>query len=118
MNLFSKFNKSFESPFTHAPADNAPFINLDALDASATYQLTSLWVNTKSKFGSHPVAGTTTSEGDVWVSLPSHLLDVANTILTEEECIQAINDGNCIFKVVSYHSKKYNRDCYSIEFVD
>lgn len=79
----------------------------------AIYIIRAIFVNTKSKFGDAPVFGI--DEG--LVNVPKHVLENAKTLLENEDAIKAINNGECGFKVVTYHSGTYNRDCFSVEFV-
>ena len=119
MGMFTDLNKSFESPFTTNPPDDSEYKKLSDLDIEESYQLVSCYVNTKSKYGTHPVAGAVDYDGVLFnLSLPRHLTDVIEKILTTPEYIQAINEGVCRFKIKKCHSKKYNKDFLTIEFLD
>lgn len=78
------------------------------------YPVTSVHVNTKSKFGDSPVVSTL----DCHVNLPSHLLDTINSILTNSDAIDSINRGRVGFKIYEYVQSTYNRTCYSIKWVN
>ena len=119
MGLFSDLNKSFESPFKVEIPSDVEFCKLADLDINDSYQLVSCYINSKSKFGAHPVAGVVDVDGVLLVvSLPRHLTDVFCNILDEPKYIEAINAGECRFKIKQCHSKKYNKDFLTIEFVD
>lgn len=119
MSIFTDLNKSFESPFkVQIPAD-VEFCKLADLDINNRYRLVSCYINTKSKFGAHPVAGVVDTDGVLLVvSLPRHLTDTFDDILGEPKYIEAINAGECYFKIKQCHSKKYNKDFLTIEFTD
>ena len=114
---FESLNKDYSSPFTYAMREDAPFVKISDLDTEKTYTLVNLYINTKSKYGAHPVAGIADDNG-IWVSLPNHLTDTAKAILSNTEAIEAINNKKCGIKARKFHSDKYNRDGYSISFVN
>ena len=119
MGLFSELNKSFESPFKVQIPSDVEFCKLDDLDDKISYRLVSCYINSKSKFGAHPVAGVVDTDGIfLVVSLPRHLTDVFTAILNEPKYIEGINAGECYFKIKQCHSNKYNKDFLTIEFID
>ena len=119
MGLFLELNKSFESPFKVQIPDDVDFCKLTDLDINGSYCLVSCYINSKSKFGAHPVAGVIDSDGILLVvSLPRHLTGVFSEILDEPKYIEGINAGECYFKIKQCHSRKYNKDFLTIEFID
>ena len=119
MGMFSDLNKSFESPFKVQIPDDVKFYKLADLDDKISYRLVTCYINSKSKFGAHPVAGVVDSDGIfLVVSLPKHLTDVFYDIMDEPKYIEAINAGECHFKIKQCHSRKYNKDFLTIEFID
>ena len=119
MGLFSDLNKSFESPFKVQIPSDVEFCKLADLDINASYRLVSCYINSKSKFGAHPVAGVIDNDGILLVvSLPRHLTGIFENILEEPKYIEAINAGECNFKIKQCHSNKYNKDFLTIEFID
>lgn len=78
------------------------------------YQVLGLFTNNGGKFGTEPVA---IVDGFL-VNLPRHLLDAVQQMLDSDEIVQYIKDGHVAFKIYEYHSNKYNRDAYSIEWLD
>lgn len=118
MSMFKNLNKNFESPFTtNIPAD-ADYIKLGELDPQATYIMVSIFINPKSKFGAHPIAGIVTDDGEMFnLSLPKHLTAMAEEILDNEELIEGINNGECKFAVKECYSTKYDREFRTIEFI-
>lgn len=125
MGMFSNLNKVIASQFVRSPEfAGVSFVNLNVLyanrSADTVYKIADMWVNNKSKFGAHAVLGIVNEKGEAWynVSIPAHMTEVINQIISSPDMVQAVNDGKCGFKIRPYHSKAYNKDCYSIEFVD
>ncbi len=127
--MFAQLNKTFESPFTASKLfAEAEFLNLQQLNEllegrDSVFTIRDFWINPKSKFGEHPVIGVEVPVTDkdtmlYNVSLPSHMTETVRGIIADVQCVQAVNDGHCGAKIRQYHSKTYNKDCYSIEFVD
>lgn len=55
---------------------------------------------------------------DTLLNLPKHKVEVIEQILTDEDSISAIKNGECYIKTTKYFTKKYNKDCYDFEFID
>lgn len=118
MGIFSDLNKNFDSPFKIPFPDDVEYKKLEDLNIEESYQLVSCYVNPKSKFGAHPVAGVIDNDGIIFMlSLPKHLTNTFEIILSEPRYIDAINEGACRFKIKKCHSKKYDKDFYSIDFL-
>lgn len=118
MSVFANLNKSFESPFTVNPPEDAEYKKLSDLIPNAIYTMVSCYINPKSKFGEHGIAGVIDTDGVIFnLSLPKHLNDVVTGILGDETYIDGVNAGECKFKIKSCHSNKYNRDFITIEFI-
>jgi hypothetical protein len=73
-----------------------------------------IYINRKSLYDPAPVVAL----DDTYVNLPSHLLPACEQILHDRLAIDAINQGKCGFRIEKYHQKRFNKDCYSIEWVD
>lgn len=80
----------------------------------AIYPLRGVYINTKGKFDDSPVFAT----DSYFVNIPSHMLDTAKEILADEEAVTDINRGAVAFKIYTYVSQKYNKECFGIDFVD
>lgn len=78
------------------------------------YKILGLFTNKGGKYGTEPVA---IIDGFL-VNLPRHLLDAVQQMLDSDEIVQYIKDGHVAFTIYQYHSSKYNRDAYSIEWLD
>lgn len=127
MGMFSALNKNFDSPFTSAKDfDDVPFASLEEIFKNygdLPFLIRGFWLNPKSKFGTHGVAMAEFmgDDGEVErynLSLPAHCNESIETILATPEYIGGINDGKCVAKAVKYTAKKYNRECFTIQFID
>lgn len=78
------------------------------------YTLKSIFINTKSKYGHHPIFATET----FLVGCPQHMLETANEILNDNEAINAINNNKVGFTIYLYKAEKFDTDAYGIKFVD
>ena len=115
MSYFSKFNKGRKFDFDTTGFEYRSLAELyNENGANQVYPLTAMYVNSKSNFGVAPVFATT----DCFVNIPSHMVDVVNQILADEEAIKAINEGKIGFVIYPYTQKKFNKTCYGVNFVD
>ena len=71
-------------------------------------------INTKSKFGDSPIVVGEES----FINLPNHLLDVVKEIRQDKEITDKINNNKIGFTIYSYVQEKFNRTCYSINWVE
>ena len=78
------------------------------------YQVRGIYINTRSHFDDAPVIAT----NDKYVNLPAHLLNTCKEILNDAQAIKAINDGYVGFSIYKYEKERYNKTCYSINWVD
>lgn len=125
--MFAEINKKFESPFKASKLfDEVDFVNAEKLfteyGEETVFSLAGMWVNSKSKFGEHPVMMISTGEGDDSIlynlSCSQSMTDTVKSILSDDTLVEAINEGKAGIQVYKYTSKKYNRDCYGVKFVD
>lgn len=125
MGKFTSLNKT-GSPFLF----KMPETGVNFLKASQVYEeqgniqgfdgweLVTAFINKQSKYGAHPVVGIIFKNTPVWVDLPEHTLDVIETIMSDKDLIDGVNNRECWFKITKFHSRKYNKDGYGIEFID
>lgn len=113
--LMSKFNNS---NVFGIDTSKYKYVSLETLfntDPSAKHKVLGFFVNTKGKYGSEP---NTIIENNLIVNLPRHLLDTVNEILDNNDYIQYTKEGHVGFSIYQYHSNKYNRDAYSVTWLD
>ena len=97
---------------------NYKYISLKELfdtDPDAQYKALGFFVNTKGKFGPEPNA---IIDNKLIVNLPRHLLETVNELLDDDKYIEYIKQGHVAFTVYQYHSNKYNKDAYSVTWLD
>lgn len=115
MSIANKYNRT--SPFIHNGdvPENAPFVKLEDLkDVKEPITILTMWINTKSEYGDHPVIGTATGKVDI----PKGYTRIVKEMMQDDEVISAVNAGKLGFIVRPYHSEKFHRDCYAVDFVD
>lgn len=79
----------------------------------AKHKVLGLFTNKGGKYGPEPVA---IIDGFL-VNLPRHLLDTVQQMLDSDGIVQYMKDGHVAFTIYQYHSNKYNKDAYSIEWL-
>jgi hypothetical protein len=80
----------------------------------SVFVIRGVYINRKSLYEPAPVVAL----DDTYVNLPSHLLPACEEMLHDRQAIDAINEGRCGFRIERYTQKRYNRECYSVEWVD
>lgn len=94
---------------------NFEFKKLNELLEGSIYQICGIYINTKGKFGDHPVAMCTE---EILVDLPPHMTEDVRAMIKNDEDIADIKAGRVGFKVQKYHSKDYDKDCFGIQWID
>lgn len=113
MGVANKYNRG--SRFTAEIPDNLPFMKLSELGETNTpFIILTMWINTKGKFGAHPVIAT----ADGLVDFPNAMTVTVREMIKDDEVIEAVNNGKLGFTIRKYHTNKYNRDAYTADFVD
>jgi len=51
------------------------------------------------------------------VNVPKSMTDTIESILNDSEAINAIKNSECYARIRKYHSKTYNKDCYTFDFI-
>lgn len=85
-------------------------------DAKAVYGVDGIFINNKSKYGSHPVIINTAL--DMLVDLPKHMLDDVKKILEDPEDVELIKSGKVGFSIEEYKDKNYGKTCYGVKWED
>lgn len=75
-----------------------------------------LYINKKGKYNPHPVA--INVDDGLLIDLPEHMTKVVEDILKDAESISLIKKGVVGLRAKKYRDKKYNKNCYSAEWVD
>ena len=115
MSYATKFNKG--SKFTFKPADDPQYVSLEVLynkNPDQIHDVKALYINTKSRFGDVPCVAI---DPVIIVNLPSHLLETVKEMISDDECVDAINNNEVKFKIYSYKDKTFNKTCYGVEWL-
>lgn len=116
----SKFNTG---KIFNVITENFEYISLEDLssitveDGSTepqTFIVRGIYINDKSLFEPSPVLAL----DDVYVNLPSHLLKPCKEMIADSRAVKAINEGHLGFRIETYVKEKYNKTCYTVEWVD
>ena len=82
--------------------------------AEAVYQVRGFYINTKGRFGEHPVM----ISDKFFIDLPDYMTDEIKETLKSEEDIDEIKKGTVGAKIVEFTDKNFGRTCYGIEWVE
>ena len=116
------FNKKFNTEkLFNIDTENFEYMSLEDLAASTAsseeapvFIVRGIYINRKSIYEPAPVVAL----DDCYVNLPNHLLEVCEEMLHDRVAVDEINKGACGFRIEKYHQKRYDKDCYSVEWVD
>ena len=86
----------------------------ESYEEPPVFVIRGVYINRKSLYDPAPVIAL----DDCYVNLPSHLLPACEEMLHDRLAIDAINAGACGFRIEKYFQKRYQRECYSVEWVD
>lgn len=75
-----------------------------------------LYINKKGIYKPHPVV--INVEEKTLIDLPEHMTETVEEILKDGESISLIKRGCVGLRATKYTDKKYNKTCYSVEWVD
>ena len=114
MGIANKYNRQ-GNRFTAELPEDLPFLKLSELGETNTpLIILSMWINTKGKYGEHPVVATPSG----LVDFPNSMAETVKEMIKDDEVIDAVNNRKLGFTVRKYHTNKYNRDAYTADFVD
>lgn len=113
--LMSRFNNSNVFGIDTTGYKYVGLEELHNTNPDATHKILGLFINNKGKFGAEPNA---IIDHKIIVNMPRHLLDTVNELLDDNKYIEYIRQGHVAFKVYQYHSNKYNKDAYSVTWLD
>lgn len=84
------------------------------IDEDTVTVIKGIYINKKGNFGEEPVLAT----DDYYINIPSHMVDICKEMIKDNSAVYAINQGEVGITIYKYYQKKYNKDCYSIKWVD
>lgn len=113
----SRFNNEVVK-FDFEPSKDFEFKTLEELyktnGKEKVYTVKGMFINDKSRYGDSPIVVGETS----FINLPKHLLNVVNEIRQDNKLVDDINNNKVGFTIYEYHQEKYNRTCYSVNWID
>ena len=112
--LFDVDTASFDYVSLESLYNNLP-VDLDTGEIiQEPFVVRGVYINTHSLFDPAPVIAI----DGTYVNFPSHLNDVCRDMINDKASVKAINDGKVGFVIYSYYQARFQKDCYSIEWVD
>lgn len=115
MSYAEKFNK--KRLFDVTISEDATYVDLKSLfdknGVDKIYPVQAIYINTKGKFDDAPVI---VMDSETLVNCPAHLTEQVKEMLSDDELVKAVNNGEVGFKIYNYVDSKFNKSCYSIEW--
>ena len=113
---FTKFNKEKLFDIDTTEFDYTSLEDLyNANGENAVYQVRGLYIGTKSNYDPEtPILAT----NEEYVNLPVHQLEEVKAMLADRRAVDAINAGDCGFKIEKYYQKRFKKDCYTAIWCD
>lgn len=112
---FTKMNKVVLT-FKHAKKD-LPFRKVNEVKLDEIYKVNGIF-SVNGKFGTCYFVSLEKDNDFFNFDLPIWLNGDAEAIRSDVDCVNAINNGECGIKINTYHSKKYNRECVNVEWIN
>lgn len=113
----TKFNNDV-AKFVFKPSKDLTFKTLEELykenGKDKVYTVKGMYINTKGMYGANPVIVC----DEYYVSLPKHLISTVKEIRGDKQLVNDINNDRVGFEIYKYVQPKYNRICYSINWLD
>ena len=114
MSMFEKLNKN--TKLFSVEIEEPIFIKLRDFAVGQVLRVDGMYINNKSVYGEEPIFIVFDGEKHLFTHLPKYHIDTIKTIISDSEMVAGVNNGECYIKVTSYFSKKYNKQCFDIEF--
>ena len=112
---FTKLN-TVVANFKNAKKD-LPFKKVNEVKQNEVYRVNGIF-SVNSKFGIRWFVSLEKDNDFFNFDLPTGQNENAKTICSDVDSVNAINNGECGIKINTYHSKKYNKKCVNIEWVN
>lgn len=110
----AKFNKKNLSTEWGIDTKEFDFYKPKDIELDKVHKLYGLFVTKGGKYGDNASA----ILEDKFVNISQSYLEEVKDILADEDAIQYIKDGHAGIIFSKFHSDKYDKDGYSVEFVD
>ena len=120
-NLNSFRQWEYEPDYDTSDASNYRKLEEVYDDPDTVYEVRGCFINPKTNYNSKITRKKEAAVlilDDFMVNVPDHQIMAVKHILEDEEACDAIDRGECGFKIRKYHQTEYDKDCYSITFVN
>ena len=112
---FTKMNKVIAT-FKNAKKD-LPFKKVNEITLNEVYRVNGVF-SVNGKFGIRYFVSLEKDNDFFNFDLPTGQNENAKSICSDADSVNAINNGECGIKINTYYSKKYNRECVNVEWVN
>lgn len=102
--------------FKNAKKD-LPFKKVNEITLNDIYKVNGIF-SVNSKFGIRYFVSLEKDNEFFNFDLPTSQNENAKKLCTDVNCIEAIDNGECGVIINTYHSKKYNRECVNVEWMN
>lgn len=116
MGIANKINRSVVN--WDVATDGAVFIKAADLEVGKEYPFFGCWVTPDRGYGEGGVIISQKDDKIVLVNTPASFVGSIKLIRNDEESINQIRDKKLNFKVTTYNSKKFKKQCFDIKLVD
>lgn len=113
---FTKLNKVVVT-FKNAKKDLS-FKKVNEVTLNEVYKVNGIFFYENKRYGDSYFISLEKGNDFFNFDLPKGQNENAKRICTDVDSVNAINNGECGVKINTYHSKKYNRECVNIEWVN
>jgi len=100
--MLEKFNKVADIFELKGKTEDLKFEKLSDFADGTKFTLQGFYINTKSQFGQHPVAVTTSC----MISIPQHTLETVQSIMNDPQAVEYIKSGKAQMIVESYTTNR------------
>lgn len=117
-NYANKYNKTaahYTYNFPSKPVYKKLEDLYDPKDPEKLHMVYGLYINRSGKYGDQAIA---TTDADVIINLPSHLLDTVQQMREDDELTDAINHDKVALKIRPYTVKGKRGTFYTVEWCD
>lgn len=115
--MFTSLNRNTNNKLFDVTIENPQYRKLSDF-VGMKLRVDGMYINTKSKFGDEPIFIVFTGDSHYFVHLPKSHLETIKTITSNSEMVAGVNNHECYIEVVSYHSKRFDKVCNDIVFIE
>lgn len=114
--MFTNLNKS--TKLFNVEVENPIFKKIKDFQENECLQVLGCYTNKKSVYGDEPIFIVKDVQNNIFfVNMPKHHLETLNQIINNADLVAGVNNGECFIKIITYFSKRFNKQCFDFEFV-